>query len=82
MIVTQPYQSERHIAQQEALASWLRRHPGDHPRVRYVDLGRGVVDLRDPALSYDGAHLTPAGNERIAEALIEPLLALLGGRQR
>lgn len=39
-----------------------------HPLVHYVNLG-DVVDLKNPALAFDGMHLTPLGNERIADAL-------------
>jgi len=54
----------------------LRRRFGDHPNLSHVDVGR-AVDLRDPAMAFDGMHLTSAGNEKIAEQLIDPLLAVL-----
>ncbi|HSE96488.1 MAG TPA: hypothetical protein VLD61_11405 [Methylomirabilota bacterium] len=76
MVVTQPFISSRHVAQQRALATTLRTAFGGDGRVRHVDLG-GAVDLGDVTLAFDGMHLTPAGNARIAEALVGPALELL-----
>ena len=58
------------------MAGMLRERFGEHPGLRYVNAGL-VVDLRDPALAYDGQHLTAEGNERIAAFLVEPLLEIL-----
>jgi len=41
--------------------------------VQYVDLG-GAVDLKQVALTFDGMHLTPEGNGRIADRLVPPVL--------
>jgi hypothetical protein len=73
--VVSPYVHERHIEQQGEMAAMLGRQYGKDPRVVYVNLG-SLVDLRDPSLSFDQMHLTPAGNARIAQALVEPVLAL------
>jgi hypothetical protein len=35
-----------------------------------------VVDLADPHLSFDRMHLTPAGNARMAAALVAPVLEM------
>jgi len=43
---------------------------------RHVDVGR-AVDLHDPAIAFDGMHLTAAGNAKVAEQLIDPMLAVL-----
>ncbi|MGE0040291.1 MAG: SGNH/GDSL hydrolase family protein [Vicinamibacterales bacterium] len=67
-VVTQPYISDQHVAQQSALAGMLRRQFADDPRVHYVNLGRTLA-LTDRTLCYDGMHLTPAGNARVADAL-------------
>jgi lysophospholipase L1-like esterase len=76
MVVTQPFISPPHVAQQRALGTMLRTAFGGDRRVRHVDLG-GALDLRDAVLTFDGMHLTPAGNARIAEALVGPTLELL-----
>lgn len=76
LVVTQPYISDGHIEQQQALVGMLRERFGDNPRLRYVNLGR-AVDVRDTTLCYDGMHLTGTGNERIAEQLVRPVLEIL-----
>jgi hypothetical protein len=78
LVVTQPYElgaelRARHRDQQRAMEAMITRRFGGEPRVRYVDLGN-VVDLADPALSYDRMHLTESGNERIAAAFVAPVL--------
>ena len=77
MVVTQPYCSDLHRAQQRELAGMLRRRFGDRPDAVYLNLGQGVVDLKDPAICFDGAHLTAAGNALIAERLVEPVRSLI-----
>lgn len=85
LVVTQPYQvlgenvRARHIEQQREMAAMLRRRFGAEPRVQHVDLG-DAVDLRDPTLAFDGVHLTVAGNHRIAERLVDPVLAMAAQR--
>ena len=43
---------------------------------RHVDVGR-AVDLHDPAIAFDGMHLTAAGNAKVAEQLVDPMLSVL-----
>jgi hypothetical protein len=85
IVATQPYEqvqpqttadfAARHREQQSELAAMLgRRYRGD-PDVRYVNLGDSV-DLRDPALSFDGMHLTAAGNARVAADLVRPVVEM------
>jgi lysophospholipase L1-like esterase len=80
LVVTQPYAlgmqlRARHVDQQRAAATMLaQRFHGDR-RLRYVNLGE-VVALDDPMLSFDRMHLTPEGNERIANALVEPVIQM------
>lgn len=76
IVATQPYASEAHRQQQEAMAAMLRSKFGQEPRVAYVNLGEGVVDLHDRSICFDGAHLLGPGNERIAERLVEPVRQL------
>jgi hypothetical protein len=87
LVATQPYSAlsayvrQRHVEQQAEMAGMLSRRYGGDPRVRYVNFG-ALVDLHDPALSFDQMHLTPAGNARIARALVAPVLALAAARQQ
>jgi hypothetical protein len=74
--VTQPYGSAAHIAQQSAMASALAARFGSDPDVRYVNLGR-LLDLRDSSIAYDGLHLAAPANKRVAEALLDPVAAVL-----
>jgi hypothetical protein len=77
LVVNQPYFSDRWIEEQQALRAMLRERFQADRAVHYLDLG-WAVDLKDHTLAYDGMHLTPAGNQRIADRLTEPVLALLG----
>jgi hypothetical protein len=79
LIVTQPYVSERHMDQQSGLATMVGDRWGGHRLVRYVDAGNSV-DLTDRSIAYDGVHLIAEGNERVAEALVEPMIELLENR--
>jgi lysophospholipase L1-like esterase len=76
VVVTPPYLSERHREQQRAMAAMLQREFAGDNRVLYLDEG-SAVDLHDPAMSFDGVHLTARGNQRLAESLVPPLRTLL-----
>lgn len=76
LVVTEPYISDKHVAQQQALRTMLAARFSHRPKFGYLNLGR-TIDLRDPALCWDGMHLTEEGNRRIAEALVRPVLELL-----
>jgi len=85
IVITQPYMRDDvggplHHQQQDALRTMLEKRYSGNPKVRYVDLG-DAVDLKDAALCYDGVHLTPRGNEIVAERLVDPLLDLAGMRR-
>jgi len=79
LVVTQPYElgtfGERHREQQSEMAAMLARRFDSDPRVRYVNLGP-VVDLADPALSFDHMHLTAPGNAIVAAALVPPVVEM------
>jgi lysophospholipase L1-like esterase len=82
-VVSQPWFGtlrERHMDQQHELAGMLQRRFAKDRRVRYVNLGE-VVDLADPHLSFDRMHLTPAGNARMAAALVAPVLQMAALKQ-
>ena len=73
LVVTQPYIKDIHRDQQRALKGMLSARWGGDPWVRHVDLG-DAVDLKDETLCWDGMHLTPAGNQKIAGGLVQPVL--------
>ena len=79
LVVTQPHISDTHVLQQRHMAASVRERFGRDPRVAYLDLGT-AVDLRDPAVAWDGMHLVPSGNATIAERLAAPVARLLGAR--
>jgi len=82
IVVTQPYlwledkSHSRHAEQQAELAGMMTRLYASNPRVQHLNFGR-LVDTRDTALSFDGMHLTPDGNRRVAAALVEPVLRMV-----
>jgi hypothetical protein len=84
LIVTQPYElgnvGQRHREQQGEVAAMLQRRFGGERRLRYLNLGPSV-DLADPALSFDHMHLTAAGNARLADDLVQPVLDMAALRQ-
>jgi hypothetical protein len=71
-IVTEPYKTDQHRSQQEALRSMVQRRFGTNPLVHLIDMGPSV-DLTDRRLCYDGLHLTPSGNAQVAERLADEL---------
>jgi lysophospholipase L1-like esterase len=76
VVVTEPYISDRHVDQQNAVAAMLRDEFGGERRVHYLNAGR-TVDLHDRALCYDGMHLTAAGNRAVAEWLAPRIAEVL-----
>jgi lysophospholipase L1-like esterase len=76
LVVTEPYISDRHVEQQREIAAMLNRRFEGQTHFRYLNLGR-TIDLQDRSLCWDGMHLTPEGNRRVAEALLPPVLEIL-----
>lgn len=74
LLVTEPSRG-RQASQQRALADLAAREFSKNPRVRFVDLS-STIDVTDAKYAFDGMHLTPPGNVIIAQALIEPVLAV------
>lgn len=68
LIGTQPLLRPIHEEQQIRLHDFLKDRFSGHPRLRYANLLH-EVDLKDATSSFDGMHLWPAGNRRIAVAL-------------
>jgi hypothetical protein len=68
IVVTPPYLSRRHEAQQESIASALRQQFGHDPRFVYVNLGPSVR-LADKSQSLDGVHPTAGATRDLARRL-------------
>ncbi|HLQ38794.1 MAG TPA: hypothetical protein VK348_13375, partial [Planctomycetota bacterium] len=87
LVVTQPYLwvddwiHKRHLAQQDALRASLAARRRTDSAIGYANLG-DAVDLENVQLSFDHMHLTASGNERLAEALVAPVLEMAGRRQK
>jgi len=76
LVVTQPYVSDGHVDQQNALRGMLRERFSSEKRVGYANLGQ-LIDMRDRRIAVDGLHLDVEGNRRVAAALVEPVRQLL-----
>lgn len=76
LIVTQPKLNDNHVDQQRHLVSFLQHRFGGNPRLRFTSL-IDALSLSDPAMCFDGVHLTAVGNHRIAERLAEPVSDLI-----
>lgn len=76
MIATQPRINEDHADQQQRLVAFLQHQFPGNPSLRFTDLS-GALALADPALCYDGMHLTAAGNRVIAARLAGPVSEML-----
>ena len=75
VVVGQPTASAAFRAQQTALRAALEPEIRT-PRFAFVDLVN-AIDLNDPALSFDGRHVTREGARRVAAALAPPLAAVI-----
>lgn len=77
VVIGQPYHTAPiHKEQQAAMAGMIRARYADNHAVHFVDLGT-AVDLSDRSIAYESVHLTAAGNERLAEHLVEPMMRVL-----
>jgi hypothetical protein len=76
LVVSEPYISTVHVAQQQSLAAAIRRRFGNDHRVTHLDLGV-FVDQRDPRLAENGWELTAAGIEVFADGLVDELYAMV-----
>jgi lysophospholipase L1-like esterase len=76
MVVNPPFISKSQKRQYRASRDMLRKRFPKQPRLSLVNLG-DALNLKDPSTAYDGMHLTGPGNERIAQALAEPVLTML-----
>jgi hypothetical protein len=80
VVVSQPRVLEpiasKHASQQAALRDMLSRKFATDAGVTYVDMS-DAVDLSNPALCYDGMHLTVSGNAQVASALAHALVPVV-----
>ena len=72
---------DRQADQQRALADLYARVFSKDPRVRLVDFST-AINLGDEKLAFDGMHLTPPGNEIIAQGLLTPVMELANERSQ
>lgn len=75
LVGTQPYVSDQHIDQQNALAGLLHDRFASDRAVRHVNLGR-AVDLKNRELAFDGMHLLEPGNRIIAAGFVDPVIEM------
>ena len=76
LVVSEPYISDAHLAQQRALAAMLAHRYAGESRVKYLDLG-WTVDRLDSTMMTDGWKLTPRGIEQYAEGVFEGVFAMV-----
>ena len=78
-VVTPPYISARHQAQQASLAALIGERFRSDRRVQYINIGRSVMS-HDPAMSWDGVHLTARGNQTIADNMVDLMYRVIRPR--
>ncbi|MEO7156916.1 MAG: hypothetical protein ABI039_05100, partial [Vicinamibacterales bacterium] len=80
-VIPDPPDVPRALEQQASLAAAIHAKFGADPGVSYLDLSR-AIDLADPHHSFDGMHLTPEGNLRLAQLIMPAVekLSLLSER--
>lgn len=72
---------ERHGKQQAMLASLVERLFGREPRVAWADFST-LIDLTNVDATFDGMHLSPSANARVAAALGEPVVRVAQAAKR
>ncbi len=76
IVVTQPYISDGHIEQQQALKAMLEERYSNHQGLKYVNLGN-TLNLKNREFAYDGMHLTAKGNFMIAENITQTVFEII-----
>ncbi len=77
LMVGQPELNPRHHHQQQQVAAMIAHRFGGDSHVHYASMA-DAVNLTDSSLSFDGMHLTAAGNRAVALKLadaVRPLIA-------
>lgn len=67
-----------HALQEQVLSGMMTTTFAGDRRVVYADLS-DLLDLQDTTVTFDGMHLTPGGNGKVADALVEPILKAVPG---
>jgi hypothetical protein len=72
-----------HALQEQVLNGMVTTIFASDRRVVYADLS-DLLDMHDTTVTFDGMHLNPIGNGKVADALVEPILKAVegAGRQR
>jgi hypothetical protein len=70
-----PRSFEFHTSQHAELGGLMSRVFGTDDGVIWADLSN-LLDLKDPNTTFDAMHLNPQSNAKVAEALVEPVLAV------
>jgi hypothetical protein len=70
-----PRSFEFHSSQHAMLGGLMTRVFGGDQQVAWADLSN-LLDLKDPNVTFDAMHLNPQSNIVVAEALVEPVLAV------
>lgn len=78
LLIGEPVRAH-HIDQQREAATMIRLTLGGDRRVASVNLG-DALELVDEGLSLDRMHLTAAGNARLADQLVTPVLDMASRR--
>ncbi len=70
-----------HALQEQLLSGMVQTTFAGDRRVVYADLS-DLLDLQDTTVTFDGMHLNPGGNGKVADALVEPILKAVQGAGR
>ena len=86
VVVAQPLMAEgrgRELQglQHDMLRAMMAKQFSGNARVAFADLS-ALIDLRQPELTFDAMHLRPEGNDRVAAALVEPVIAASTAAER
>jgi hypothetical protein len=76
LVGTQPFLSDSHVEQQQALVSFLQGRFGRDSRVAHVNLGNAIDVAARKDVVFDGSHLTAEGNDIIARHFTQPVIEM------
>ncbi len=62
-----------HALQEQLLSGMVMTTFAGDRRMVYADLSN-LLDMQDTTVTFDGMHLNPGGNGKVADALVEPIL--------
>jgi hypothetical protein len=70
---------ELHTRQRATLSAMVGRVFGSDAQVTVADLSH-LIDLKSAEVTFDGMHLNPEANARVAAALVDPVLKVVAGK--